>query len=261
MTSGPRRRRSTRRRWAPALVAKPGFRDGAGVEHRLLLLTSAFAGTPRHAGIAVLVEGEQSRHPARGAELVATMSAHLLEAGDARGVHAEVLPCAVTTPSALDHVGPRSLVEDATPLDLGGFLERHADVGICSPCASWTTTRIWSWVSRRAPPPPGAGAPEPIRDRTALQKSSCASRSGPDKARREVLRSRCGELLEKDRYFAVPIRKRADSDAFMGRPSPGRAHATGTARAAALEHLEVPRLVRGRATRRSARVRRGEHRQ
>ncbi len=69
-----------------ALLAKPGFRDGAGVEHRLLLLTSVAAGTPRHAGIAVLVEGEQGGHPARGAELVATLSAHLLEAGDARGV-------------------------------------------------------------------------------------------------------------------------------------------------------------------------------
>jgi hypothetical protein len=68
------------------LPAKPGFRDGSGVEHRPVLLTSVVAGTPRHAGIAVLVDGELAGRPAGGAELVAALSAHLLEAGDARGV-------------------------------------------------------------------------------------------------------------------------------------------------------------------------------
>jgi hypothetical protein len=70
-----------------ALLARPSFRDGAGVEHRLVLLTAVAGGVARHAGIAVLVEGERrAERRAGGAELVAALSTHLIERGDARGV-------------------------------------------------------------------------------------------------------------------------------------------------------------------------------
>jgi hypothetical protein len=69
-----------------ALHARPCFRDGAGVEHRLVLLTSVAGGVARHAGIAVFVEGARTQRPAGGAELVAALTTHLIEAGDARGI-------------------------------------------------------------------------------------------------------------------------------------------------------------------------------
>jgi Protein kinase domain/AAA ATPase domain len=69
-----------------ALHAKPRFRDDAGVEHRLVLLTSVAGGVVRHAGIAVFVEGVRADRPAGGAELVAALSTHLIESGDARGI-------------------------------------------------------------------------------------------------------------------------------------------------------------------------------
>jgi tetratricopeptide (TPR) repeat protein len=69
-----------------ALHARPCFRDGEGVEHQLVLLTTVTSGVARHAGIAVLVEGGRTERPVGGAELVAALSTHLIEAGDARGV-------------------------------------------------------------------------------------------------------------------------------------------------------------------------------
>jgi tetratricopeptide (TPR) repeat protein len=69
-----------------AFHARPCFRDGAGIEHRLVLMTSVAGGEARHAGIAVFVEGERTERLARGAELVAALTTHLIEAGDARGV-------------------------------------------------------------------------------------------------------------------------------------------------------------------------------
>ena len=69
-----------------ALHARPSFKDSAGVEHRLVLLTTVAGGVARHAGIAVLVEGARTERPAGGAELVAALSTHLIEAGDARGI-------------------------------------------------------------------------------------------------------------------------------------------------------------------------------
>ena len=69
-----------------ALHARPCFRDGAGVEHRLVLMTSVAGGGARHAGVAVFVEGERAERLAGGAELVAALTTHLIETGDARGV-------------------------------------------------------------------------------------------------------------------------------------------------------------------------------
>jgi hypothetical protein len=68
------------------LHARPGFRDDAGVTHRLVLMTSIAGGGARHAGIAVFVEGERAERLAGGAELVAALTTHLIEAGDTRGV-------------------------------------------------------------------------------------------------------------------------------------------------------------------------------
>ncbi len=127
----------------------------------------------------------------------------------------------MTTPRALDHVGPRSLVEDATTLDLGGFLERHADGHLLLVRIVDDDADLELGLAAGASTP-GAGAPEPLPFRTALQKSTRTSRFDSDKARREDPIA-LWRLIEKDRYFAVPIRKRADSDAFMGRISLGRA--------------------------------------
>ena len=69
-----------------ALHARPCFQDAAGVEHRLVLLTTVAGGVARHAGVAVVVEGARTDRPAGGAELVAALSTHLIEAGDARGI-------------------------------------------------------------------------------------------------------------------------------------------------------------------------------
>ncbi len=68
------------------LLARPHFRDGAGVEHRLVLMTSVAGGGARHVGVAVFVESERKTRLAGGAELVAALTTHLIEVGDARGV-------------------------------------------------------------------------------------------------------------------------------------------------------------------------------
>jgi hypothetical protein len=69
-----------------SLQERQCFKSREDVEHRLVLLTSVSTGTVRHAGIAALVEGARTGRPAGGAELVAALSTHLIEAGDARGV-------------------------------------------------------------------------------------------------------------------------------------------------------------------------------
>ncbi len=68
------------------LHARPCFRDGSGVEHRLVLMTSVAGGGARHAGVAVFVERRPTERPLGGAELVAALTTHLIEAGDARGI-------------------------------------------------------------------------------------------------------------------------------------------------------------------------------
>ena len=51
-------------------------------------MTSVACGGAWHAGVAVFVEGARSERPAGGAELVAALSTHLIQAGDTRGVAA-----------------------------------------------------------------------------------------------------------------------------------------------------------------------------
>jgi tetratricopeptide (TPR) repeat protein len=72
---------------ASALVAREPFRDRSGLEHQPVLMTSLVDGASSHAGVAVFVEGanvERERRPAKGAALVAELSAHLIRLGDTR---------------------------------------------------------------------------------------------------------------------------------------------------------------------------------
>jgi hypothetical protein len=69
---------------ASALVP---FRDESGLAHHPLLMASLADGVSRYAGVAMLVEAEGGarERPVGGATLVAALSAHLLELGDANG--------------------------------------------------------------------------------------------------------------------------------------------------------------------------------
>jgi hypothetical protein len=70
-----------------ALTARSLFRDSKGVNHQSLLMTSIAGGGVRQAGVAVLVEGVRPPpSPIGGANLVAALSAHLIQSGDTRGV-------------------------------------------------------------------------------------------------------------------------------------------------------------------------------
>jgi tetratricopeptide (TPR) repeat protein len=71
-----------------ALTARPCFRDGAGTDHHLVLMTSLVDGVARHAGVAVFVEGPRAERPAGGAMLVSELSTLLIQSGDTLGVPA-----------------------------------------------------------------------------------------------------------------------------------------------------------------------------
>jgi tetratricopeptide (TPR) repeat protein len=73
---------------AAALGARPSFRDGVGIDHHPVLMTSVADGVARHAGVAVFVEDARAKRPLGGAGLVAALSAHLIHSGDTRGVAA-----------------------------------------------------------------------------------------------------------------------------------------------------------------------------
>ena len=74
-----------------------------------------------------------------------------------------------------------------------------------------------------AAPSTGSVRPGPFPFRTGVQTPPRAWRSESERARREAPEA-LWLLFEKHSYFAVPVRKRADSDAlFMGRVSIGRA--------------------------------------
>jgi hypothetical protein len=127
----------------------------------------------------------------------------------------------MTTPRALEHLGPRSLVEDAAALDLREFLERYGDAHVLLVRIADDDTDLELGLAAGSSTP-GAGVPEPLPFRTVLQKSTRTWRFDSDQPRREDPAA-LWRLIEKDRYYAVSIRKRADADAFMGRISLGRA--------------------------------------
>jgi tetratricopeptide (TPR) repeat protein/tRNA A-37 threonylcarbamoyl transferase component Bud32 len=71
------------------LASLPGrspFHDREGVEYATILLTSVDDGVCRYAGAAVFVNGGSPENPAMGAPLVSAVSAHLIRAGDTRGM-------------------------------------------------------------------------------------------------------------------------------------------------------------------------------
>ena len=122
---------------------------------------------------------------------------------------------------AARNVGPRDLVEDAVALDLMEFLTRHGDSQLLLVRIPEGDTELELGLS--ATPSDTAGGTPAFPFRTGLQAPPRAWRSESEKVRREdpaALR----QLIEKHACFAVPVRKRADSDAlFMARISIGRA--------------------------------------
>ena len=127
----------------------------------------------------------------------------------------------MAAPRALANLGPRRLVEDALALDLMSFLVRHGDAHLLLVRIPDGDTEFELGLSAGAPSA-GAGKPEPLPFRTGHQDPPRAWRSESEKVRREDPAA-LSRLLDKQ-HFAVPIRKRVDSDAlFMGRISIGRA--------------------------------------
>jgi hypothetical protein len=118
------------------------------------------------------------------------------------------------------NLAPRDLVEDAATFDLMEFLTRYGDAQLLLVRIPEGDTELEIGLSAAAPNT-GVGRPGPFPFRTGLQAPPRTWRS--ERVRNEepaTLR----QLIEKDAYFAVPVRKRDDSDAlFMGRISIGRA--------------------------------------
>lgn len=121
------------------------------------------------------------------------------------------------------NLSPRDLVEDAVTLDLMGFLTGYGDAQLLLVRIPDGDAEVELGLGAAAPTAATgrntiAG---PLPFRTGLQTAPRALRS--EKVRRQepaVL----WQLIEKQPYFAVPVRKRDDSDAlFMGRISIGRA--------------------------------------
>jgi hypothetical protein len=71
---------------ASARVGRTSFRDRTDVEHFPIMMTSLTDGMSRHAGAAAFVGGARPERSAGGASLVGALSAHLIRAGDTRGV-------------------------------------------------------------------------------------------------------------------------------------------------------------------------------
>jgi tetratricopeptide (TPR) repeat protein len=77
----------TRTQMASLVTGGTRFRDGAGTEYRVVLLTIAADGALQHVGAAAFVEDGDAAL-AGGAGLVATLSAYLLRVGDAQNAAA-----------------------------------------------------------------------------------------------------------------------------------------------------------------------------
>jgi hypothetical protein len=118
------------------------------------------------------------------------------------------------------NLAPRALVEDAAALDLMDFLTRYGDALFLLVRIPEGDTELELGLSAAAPDT-DTGKPGPIPFHTGLQAPPRTWRS--ERVRNEepgALR----QLIEENAYFAVPVRKRGDSEAlFMGRISIGRA--------------------------------------
>jgi hypothetical protein len=121
------------------------------------------------------------------------------------------------------NLSPRDLVEDAQSLDLLGFLARYGDAQLLLVRIPEGDTELELGLGSSAPVT-GTGRNTiagPLPFRTGLQEPPRALRQ--EKVRRQEPTD-LRQLVEKQAYFAVPVRKREDSDAlFMGRISIGRA--------------------------------------
>jgi hypothetical protein len=123
---------------------------------------------------------------------------------------------------ALASLGPRPLVEDALALDLMSFLARHGDPHLLLVRIPEGDTELELGLSVGAPSAV-AGNPEPLPFHTRHQDLPRAGPSGSEKVHREDPAT-LWRLLDKQRHFAVAVRKRPDSDGlFMDRISIGRA--------------------------------------
>src|SRR5580700_2370489 len=118
------------------------------------------------------------------------------------------------------NLAPRALVEDAATLDLMDFLTRYGDAQLLLVRIPEGDTELEIGLSA-AEPNTDTGRPGPLPFHTGLQAPPRTWRS--ERVRNEepiALR----QLIEDAAYFAVPVRKRGDSEAlFMGRISIGRA--------------------------------------
>jgi FHA domain len=121
------------------------------------------------------------------------------------------------------NLAPRDLVEDAVTHDLLGFLTSYGDAQLLLVRIPEGDTELELGLGAGAPATATGRKTIPggIPFRTGIEEPPRALRA--EKPRRQdpaALRL----LVEKDAYFAVPVRKREDSDAlFMGRISIGRA--------------------------------------
>ena len=118
---------------------------------------------------------------------------------------------------------PRDLVEDAVTLDLMGFLTIYGDAQLLLVRIPDGDAELELGLGAAAPTT-GTGRSTiagPLPFRTGVQDPPRALRS--EKLRRQEPAA-LWQLVEKQAHYAVPVRKRDDSDAlFMGRISIGRA--------------------------------------
>ncbi len=122
------------------------------------------------------------------------------------------------------NLSPRDLVEDAAALDVLGFLTTYGDAQLLLVRIPQGDTELELGL--------GAGAPATGTGRNTVGAGLIPFRTGieepPRALRSEKMRRQdpaaLWQLIQKDGYFVVAVRKRDDSDAlFMGRISIGRA--------------------------------------
>jgi hypothetical protein len=129
-----------------------------------------------------------------------------------------------TAPLAFGQLRPRRLVEEAARFGLSEFQSLYGDATMLLVRVPDGDTELELGLGLAAGSAgPRAAGPEPLPFRTVHQAPARAGRAESAKARREDPAALRG-LIENEPYFAVPISKRANSDAlFMGRISIGRA--------------------------------------
>lgn len=122
----------------------------------------------------------------------------------------------------LRNLAPASLVEDATRLDLRSFLARHGDATLLLVRIAEGDTELELGLSTINTGTSLSAIAKPLPFRTTHQGTPSESRLAREPRREDP--AALSRRIDKEAYFAVPIQKRADSDAtFMTRISVGRA--------------------------------------